>query len=150
MSKITRRSFIKGAAAASVAPLILPSSVWASETKPNDKIVMGFIGMGRQNSGLLNNFLNQKNTQVVAVCDVDTTRRETAQKRVLEHYASRPEQKAPDCAAYNDFREIIQRDDIDAVCIATPDHWHAITTIAASPYSGPRMAPRPGSRTSAS
>jgi predicted dehydrogenase len=131
MNKINRRTFIKGAAAASAAPFILPSSVWGAETKPNDKIVMGFIGMGKQNRGLLNNFLNQSNTQVVAVCDVDTTRRETAHKRVVEHYASRPEAKAPECAQYNDFREIIKRDDIDAVCIATPDHWHAITTIAA-------------------
>ena len=127
----SRRSFIKSAAALSAAPFILPSKVWSAEVKPNDRIVMGFIGMGKQNKGLLNNFLNQKTTRVVAVCDVDTTRREEAQRRVNEHYTAKPEQGSPDCAAYNDFREIIARDDIDAVCIATPDHWHAITTIAA-------------------
>ncbi|MFP6584831.1 MAG: Gfo/Idh/MocA family oxidoreductase [Candidatus Hydrogenedentota bacterium] len=129
--KTTRRSFIKQVAAVSAAPFILPSSVWGAEVNPNDRIVMGFIGMGKQNRGLLNNFLNQKSVQVVAVCDVDTTRRETAHQRVLEHYSSRSESNAPDCQAYVDFREIIARDDIDAVCIATPDHWHAIATIAA-------------------
>lgn len=129
--KTNRRTFIKSAAAAVAAPLILPSSVWGQGVRPSDKIVMGFIGMGKQNRGLLNNFMNQKNVQVVAVCDVDTTRRETAHQRVLEHYAARPDSKVPECKAYVDFREIIERDDIDAVCIATPDHWHAIPTIAA-------------------
>jgi predicted dehydrogenase len=129
--KTSRRSFIKSAAALSAAPFILPSNVWGAEVKPNDRIVMGFIGMGKQNKGLLNNFLNQKSTRVVAVCDVDTTRREEAQRRVNEHYGAGSGQSPEDCAAYNDFRKIIERDDIDAVCIATPDHWHAITTIAA-------------------
>jgi len=61
---------------------------------------------------------------------VDTTRREAAKKRVDEYYAQKGEQGSQ-CAAYNDFREIIERKDIDAVCIATPDHWHAIITVAA-------------------
>ncbi|MFP6580959.1 MAG: gfo/Idh/MocA family oxidoreductase, partial [Candidatus Hydrogenedentota bacterium] len=99
----SRRSFIKSAAALSAAPFILPSKVWSAEVKPNDRIVMGFIGMGKQNKGLLNNFLNQKTTRVVAVCDVDTTRREEAQRRVNEHYTAKPERGSPDCAAYNDF-----------------------------------------------
>ncbi len=92
---------------------------------------MGFIGMGKQSKGLLNNFLHHKTVRVVAVCDVDTTRREAAQQRVNEHYKGRPELGSPDCAAYNDFREVIAREDINAVCIATPDHWHTIPVIAA-------------------
>ena len=74
-SAFSRRSFLKSAAALSATPFILPSSVWGALTKPSERIVMGFIGMGKQNRGLLDNFLNQQDTQVVAVCDVDTTRR---------------------------------------------------------------------------
>ncbi|MDZ4858275.1 MAG: Gfo/Idh/MocA family oxidoreductase [Candidatus Hydrogenedentes bacterium] len=128
--KTNRRSFLKTAGISS-APFILPSKIWAAETKPNDQIVMGFIGMGKQNKGLLGTFLQYAEVRVVAVCDVDTTRRENAQRVVNEHYTSKPELGSADCAAYNDFRELIARDDIDAVCIATPDHWHAIPTIAA-------------------
>jgi predicted dehydrogenase len=129
--KTSRRSFLKKVSALSAAPFILPSSVWCAESKPSDRIVMGFIGMGKQNRGLLGAFLGHKECRVVAVCDVDTTRREAAQQQVNEFYTQRTELGSPDCAAYNDFREVIGRDDIDAVCIATPDHWHAIPTIAA-------------------
>ena len=129
--KTTRRSFIKQAAVVSAAPFILPSTVWGAETNPNDRIVMGFIGMGRQNISLMNNFLYQRNCQVVAVCDVDTTRRTASQQTVNEYYTARPQKGSADCKAYNDFRELVARDDIDAICIATPDHWHAIMTIAA-------------------
>jgi predicted dehydrogenase len=91
--------------------------------------------MGIQSRGLLGGFLGQ-GTQVVAVCDVDTTRREDARKRVDEFYAQKnaaasPTAKAAGCAAYNDYRDLLARKDIDAVCIATPDHWHAIITVAA-------------------
>ena len=129
--KTSRRSFLKQAAALSAAPLVLPGRVWAAKTKPSERIVMGFIGMGKQSRGLLNGFLHQEICRVVAVCDVDTTRREDAQRRVNEFYKERPESGAGDCKAYNDFREVIARDDIDAVCVATPDHWHAIPVIAA-------------------
>ncbi len=129
--KITRRSFLKTAATVSAAPFILPSNVWGADTAPSERIVMGFIGMGKQNGGLLNNFLNQPNVQVVAVAEVDTTRRNAAQATVKEFYTANPQRGAADCAAYNDFRELVARKDIDAVCIATPDHWHAIQTIAA-------------------
>lgn len=129
----SRRTFLKQiAASTTVMPFILPSHIWAAETKPNSKLTMGFIGMGKQSRGLLGGFLGQ-DTQVLAVCDVDTTRRENAKKRVDDYYAQRPELKAGagGCAAYSDFREIIGRKDIDAVCIATPDHWHTIITLAA-------------------
>lgn len=92
---------------------------------------MGFIGMGTQNRGLLNRFLG-KATQVVAVCDVDTTRRESAKKLVEDAYAKNAVAGYQGCAAYGDFRELIARKDIDAVCIAPPDHWHAITVVMAA------------------
>lgn len=129
--KTTRRSFLKQMSAIPAAPFILPSTIWCAETKPNDRLVMGFIGMGKQSRGLLGAFLNHRNCQVVAVCDVDTTRRTDAQQRVNEYYKSRPSRGTADCAAYVDFREITGRDDINAVCIATPDHWHTIPVLAA-------------------
>jgi predicted dehydrogenase len=122
----SRRIFLKGIAASAVAaPFILPSRVWSAPTAPNSRLTLGFIGMGTQNRSLLRNFLGRQDTRVAAVCDVDTTRRQDAKRIVDEFYEN------GDCAAGNDFREIIGRKDIDAVCIATPDHWHAVITLAA-------------------
>lgn len=127
--QVSRRWLLQRAvASAAAAPFILPSHTWAAETKPNSRVTMGFVGMGMQNRGLLGGFLGQ-DTQVVAVCDVDTTRREDAKKRVEEFYSRKP--GGGKCAACNDFREITGRKDIDAVSIATPDHWHTIVTVAA-------------------
>jgi predicted dehydrogenase len=126
--RVSRRSFLtRAAAGAAAAPMILPSRIWAADVKPSAKLAMGFIGMGIQSRGLLGGFLGAE-TRVLAVCDVDTTRRNNAKKRVDEHYGA---QSGPGCAAYDDFRRITDRKDIDAVCIATPDHWHAIVTLAA-------------------
>jgi predicted dehydrogenase len=134
MKHQTRRGFIKstvlGGVGAMALPNLLPSHVWAADPGPNATLTMGFIGMGRQAQGLLGAFLGQ-NTRVLAVCDVDTTRREAARRRVDDFYAQKSGVKPGGCAAYNDFRELIARKDIDAVCIATPDHWHAIITLAA-------------------
>ena len=121
--KSKRRSFLKSTLSAT-APLILPSSVWGAKIKPNDRIVMGFIGMGKQNAGLLNNFMSQ-GIQAVAVCDVDTNRRKNAEKVVNQKYNN------TDCKSFVDFREITEDKKIDAVCIATPDHWHSVITISA-------------------
>jgi len=127
--KVSRRSFLASAAAASV-PFILPSRVWSAATAPSNRLTMGFIGMGKQNRGLLQNFLRQ-DTRVLAVCDVDKTRRESAMKIVDDFYQGQSGGSPGACAGYIDFRELIARKDIDAVCIATPDHWHAIITLAA-------------------
>ncbi|NQT14895.1 MAG: Gfo/Idh/MocA family oxidoreductase, partial [Planctomycetes bacterium] len=69
---------------------------------------------------------NSKDVQAVAVCDVDTNHRNRARDAVNEKYGNQ------DCAAYNDFRDLVAREDIDAVTIGTPDHWHALTTVAAA------------------
>lgn len=127
--KVSRRSFLASAGAFSV-PLIIPSHVWGATTGPNSRVNMGFIGMGKQSRGLLRNLLHH-DTRVLAVCEVDRTRRKDAQKVVNDFYAGRPGVRKGDCAAYKDFRDLVARKDIDAVCIATPDHWHAIITIAA-------------------
>ena len=127
----SRRDFLKQVFALSAMPFLLPSGVWAAKKSPNELITMGFIGTGKQGRYLLDSFLQRKQVRVVAVSDVDTTRRTAAQQRVTDFYKSHPDLSAPECKAYPDFRDIIARKDIDAVCIATPDHWHAIPTIAA-------------------
>jgi predicted dehydrogenase len=88
--------------------------------------------MGTMNRGHLGYFLGQKDVQVLAVCDVDTNRRENAKAMVEKRYSAATKAGTyKGCAAYNDFREIIGRNDIDAVVIATPDHWHAIPVLEA-------------------
>src|SRR5688500_15086086 len=114
----SRRTFLKTTAALGAgAPFILPSRIWAAEVNPNDKITLGFIGMGTQGRGLMGGFLRSPNTQTVAVCDVDTARREHAGKMVEDHYAKQTETSYKGCDAYNDFRELTGRKDIDAVVI---------------------------------
>ncbi len=130
---LTRRQFLKTATAATAAaPFLLPANIWSAEKSPNDRIVMGFIGVGTQGRGLLGGFLRSKETQVVAVCDVDTTRRDNSKKTIEDYYAKQANSEYKGCATYVDFRELIARKDIDAVCIATPDHWHAIPVVMAA------------------
>ncbi len=132
---LTRRGFVGGAAATAVGlPLIVSSAALGDEKKPaaNERLGLGFIGVGTQNRGHLNHFLGQKEVQVLAVCDVDTKRRDNARKTVEERYAAQVKSGAyKGCAAYNDFRELLGRQDIDAVVIATPDHWHTIVALEA-------------------
>ncbi len=131
-SRVTRRGFVKGAAAAAVAaPMVLPSSVFGNEEKeaPSERITLGFIGMGKMNRGHLGRFLGYGDVQVLAVCEVDTTRREHAKKMVEDKYAGDGSYKG--CDAYIDYRELIARNDIDAVVIATPDHWHTHPVVEA-------------------
>lgn len=130
----SRRRFLQNTAAvAATAPFILPSRIWSAETPPNSRVNVGFIGMGTQGRGLMGGHLRSADTRVIAVCEVDTTRREHARKTVDDHYARQSDASgAKECAAYNDFRELVARKDIDAVVIATPDHWHALTAIAAA------------------
>ena len=134
IKNLNRRLFLKSAATAALAaPFILPSHVWSAETKPNDRLNLGFIGVGTQGRGLLGGFLNKSETQTVAVCDVDTTRRENAKKMVEDFYAKKSGGSSQGaCATYGDFRELIARKDIDAVVIATPDHWHAFIAVTAA------------------
>jgi predicted dehydrogenase len=131
--RFTRRRFLQSTALlAAGAPLLLPGRLRAAGTAPSERITLGFIGMGRQNGSLLNGFLRRAGTQVLAVCDVDTTRREHAKKLVEDSYARENGTTYKGCAAYSDFRELLAREDIDAVVIATPDHWHAYIAIAAA------------------
>ncbi len=127
----TRRRFLQNSALLVAAPLILPRRVWSAETAPGKRLTVGCIGMGKQMKGHLGNFINRDDVEVLAVCDVDTTRREAAKRRVDEAYTAKAGTTYKGCAAYNDFREVLARKDIDFVAIATPDHWHAFIAIAA-------------------
>ena len=122
----TRRQFLKAAGVAVAAPFVITSSLRAQPRTPaNDRIVMATIGTGGQGTGDMNGFLGFPEVQMVAVCDPVPEHREKARSIVNGRY------KNSDCKAYSDFREVVARDDIDAVLIATPDHWHALITIAA-------------------
>jgi predicted dehydrogenase len=136
-SAFSRRRFLQTASALAAGPLILQSTGYAASSRrlgPNDKIVLGFVGMGKLGTGShLNAFLKRDDVQVVAVCDVDTTRRENAKKIATDHYAKQAKGGTfAGVEGYNDFRELVARKDIDAVVIATPDHWHALIAVAAA------------------
>jgi len=129
---IPRREFVRGAVATALAaPLIVPNSAFGNQDKdpPSERITLGFIGIGKMNRGHLGRFLGMSDVQVLAVCEVDTTRRNHAKKMVEDRYGEGDTYKG--CEAYNDFRELLARNDIDAVVIATPDHWHTIPLIEA-------------------
>ena len=132
MKTLTRRSFLKrttGLMASTVAvPYFVPSSALGKggTTAPSERLTMGAIGIGGQGMHNLRSFLTCDDLRILAVCDVDTNHRTRAKNTVDLAYGNK------DCAAYNDFREIIVRDDLDAVLIATPDHWHAILSIEAA------------------
>jgi predicted dehydrogenase len=132
-TRFSRRQFLKTSSAAALSAPILLSTVPIAfgQKGPNDRITLGFIGTGTQGRGLLGNFLNQPDTQVVAVCDVDTTRREHNVKTVDEFYSIKGNKDFKGCTGYKHFQELIDRKDIDAVVVATPDHWHAYIAIAA-------------------
>ena len=129
---VSRRHFLRATALAATGPFLLPSRIWSAAVKPNDRLTLGFIGIGTQGRGLLGGFLNKKETQTVAVCDVDTNRRQNGQKIVNDFYAKQAGSDYRGCEAYNDFRQLLARKDIDAVVIATPDHWHTVIAIAAA------------------
>ena len=130
----SRRGFLRAAGmTAASAPFILPANLWAAEpgAAPNARLTMGFIGVGKQGRFLMDCFLPHPGVQVVAVSDVDTTRREAAKKKAEDFYTAKGDRDFKGCAAYKDFRELLDRKDIDTVTIAAPDHWHAIIAVAA-------------------
>ncbi len=130
--ELSRRCFLKEVAGVSIAaagfPYVVASSALgkAGSVAPSNRIVMGCIGVGGQGTGNMRGFLGKSEAQVVAVCDVIESRRQNAKGIVDRRYGDKG------CVAYNDFREVLGRKDIDAVVIVTQDHWHAVIAVAAA------------------
>ncbi|MDP8244857.1 MAG: Gfo/Idh/MocA family oxidoreductase [Candidatus Hinthialibacter antarcticus] len=124
-SNFSRRNFLKSTFAA---PMFISASAMGTfgNVAPSNRIVMGCIGVGSQGTGDMRNFMRRDEAYIRAVCDVDGSHRKRAKQSVDEFNDN------SDCAAYVDFRELLERDDLDAVLIAVPDHWHALPAIAAA------------------
>jgi predicted dehydrogenase len=130
--KTTRRQFLKGAATAAgglALPLFVPAAALGRDDKksaPSDRIVLGVIGTGGRGRSLIKAFGKEKDVQIVQVCDVDKKHRDMGVEEVNKLYENK------DCKSTGDFREVIANKDLSAVIVATPDHWHALASIAAA------------------
>jgi predicted dehydrogenase len=118
-----RREFLKSAV-----PLIVPAAALGlnGAVPPSDRIVLGHVGVGGMGSGHVRAFLQNKDVQTVAMCDVRRQHCESNKQVVDSHYGNK------DCALYNDFRELLARTDIDGVVMAAPDYWHALIGLEAA------------------
>ncbi len=131
-NKLDRRRFLQhatGLAAGAISfPYVVSSAALGKSggVAASNRIVMGSIGVGGQGTSKMRAFLNNEDVRIVAVCDVVADRRKRAKGIVDKHYGDE------DCAAYDDFRDLLARDDIDAVVIAPQDHWHALMAVAAA------------------
>jgi predicted dehydrogenase len=128
----TRREFLQRNLAATLGaaclPNLVPSSVLGAQghAAPNSRVNVAGIGVGPQGRGVMGGFLGQPDVRVVAVCDVAELNLKAALNQVNGHYQNQ------DCQTHHDYREVLQRKDIDAVLIATPDHWHVPIALAAA------------------
>ena len=142
--RVTRRSFVKGAVAAA-APFVVPASALGKDGRPapSERIVMGAIGLGGQGTRDMGAFLGRGDVQMVALCDVDAGSRnyergwyrglKPAKESVEKRYAAQMRDGTyKGCDTTTDFRELLARDDVDAVTTACPDHWHALIVVAAA------------------
>ena len=126
--RISRRRFLTAGALAAASPLVLSSNILGREgaIPPSEKIVMGLIGYGNRGSEIMGGFLgDRKNYQMVAVCDCKKWQLDGGVARVNRDYNN------SDCKDYAKYEDILERKDIDAVAIATPDHWHTKMSVEA-------------------
>jgi hypothetical protein len=144
MSKnLARRAFLKNAAALAAAPYVIPASALGKDgaAAPSERIVMGAIGVGGRGSGDLGTALHEQDVQVVAVCDVRKPTRERAKGAVDQRYGNK------DCGLYADFRELLARNDIDAVLMAPGDRWHTPMSVLAMRSGKDVYSEKPGTMT---
>lgn len=122
---LTRRNFVKKAVGTSACLSIVPAPIIGQpqQPAPSNQITLGVIGLGSMGMRHIKGFLQETDCRILAVCDVDKGRRTAAVNEINAHYEN------TDCRQYNDFRELIACNDIDTLCIAVPDHWHAIIYI---------------------
>ncbi len=140
MKRMTRRSFLKSGAlltagtAAVLSPTVIPTSALGLDghVAPSERVTMGLIGCGSHGRGWnLDMMFRNPMQQVVAVCDVDQNYLNAAQKKTNDFYSQKSRQDWKGCDAYRDFRDLVNRKDIDAVDIVTPDHWHVLLAVFA-------------------
>ncbi|MBE7500853.1 MAG: Gfo/Idh/MocA family oxidoreductase [Verrucomicrobiales bacterium] len=137
-ASLNRRRFLQSTAATAgllSIPAWIPSSARGAEgsVPPSQRINVGLIGVGAMGRGHLRRLAGDPGFQLLAVCDPDRVRREAAQSTTEQMYAANTTSGAyHGCRAYNDYREILARPDIDAVVIASPDHWHSLQSIDAA------------------
>lgn len=142
-TSVTRRHFVKSAAAALAAPAIIPSRVLGRDggTAPSNRITMAVFGWGMQGPHNTGQFLRMKDVQVVASCNVDKGHLQKSLEAINGHYGNQ------DCKAYHDYREVMQRQDIDTVMLALPDTWHALVAVEAANNSKDIYGEKPLART---
>lgn len=134
-TKSSRRHFLKSSIVSAAAlgfPAIVPSSVFGKNA-PGNRIVLGFIGCGKQGRHLLRAFLNEEGTQVLCLSDVDKLKLKRNQKLAQNFYSTKSKTASiPEIQTTGDYRELLARPDLDAVVISTPDHWHGLQVIDAA------------------
>jgi len=142
-SKISRRRFIATTSAAIAAPTFIPASALGKDGRPapSDRIVIGIVGWGMMGPDNTQGLMAEKDCQVVAACDLDKRPLKQAVDAINKHYEN------TDCKAYHDYREMMAREDIDAVMLAVPDHWHALTATEAASRKKDIYGEKPLART---
>jgi len=131
---ITRRGLLKGALAAAAAPYVVPASALGLEDRPapSNRLGAAVIGTGGRGGGHVQGLLQEKDVQVLAVCDVDAGRLANNKRAVEARYSQDAPGTYAGCSGYRDFREILARPDVDAVVIGAPDHWHGLMSVMAA------------------
>lgn len=127
-TRCSRRQWLRGALRASAmvaAPWLVPASALGRGgiVAPSQRVILGGLGIGGRGAYVLGCFLNEPDVRVVAICDVRADRRQRTKKQVDTKYGD------DKCAVYRDFRELLDRPDIDAVLITTGSNWHALLSI---------------------
>jgi len=125
--RVNRRRFIVTAGAALALPILVPGCAvgMGNRPRPSNRINLGVVGWGWQGPDNTNQFLNSKDCQVVAACDLDRGHLQSAVNKINQFYRNQ------DCKSCHDYREMMARDDIDAVMLAVPDHWHELVATEA-------------------
>jgi predicted dehydrogenase len=134
---LSRRDFLKraaGAAAAAAVPAIIPASAFGRQAvPPSRRINLAVIGVGKQGGGHVRGFLHKEGVQVTSICDVDALKLGKARDDAARFYAEKAGASSfTGVGAFRDFREVLDRDGVDAVLIATPDHWHVPMAMMAA------------------
>jgi predicted dehydrogenase len=142
-SGISRRRFLAATGLALATPTLIPASALGRDgkTAPSERITMGVVGWGMMGPGNTDAFLGQKDCQVVAACDLDTRPLQQAVDKINAHYQNK------DCRPYHDYRVMMAREDIDAVMLAVPDHWHQLTAVEAATQKKDIYGEKPLART---